>query len=86
VKEVRWSLLKSKRLKKLRGASFEDIVGSRFIAIKRHSQKEGQNILLFEYKNYIWLVPYVENTSHVFLKTLYPSRKYTKIYKEGGLK
>ena len=85
-KEIKWSLLKNERLKKVRGASFEDIVSAKLIAIKRHHQKEGQNIMLFEYKNYIWVIPYVENKSHIFLKTLYPSRKYTKIYKKEGLK
>jgi len=86
LKEVRWSLLKSKRLKKTRGASFEDIIGAKLIIIERHHKKESQNIMLFEYKNYIWVVPYVEDKSHIFLKTLYPSRKYTKIYRKGGLK
>lgn len=86
MKEIRWSPLKSKRLKKLRGASFEDIVRSKFIASKKHHQKESQNVILFEYKKYIWVVPYVEDESQVFLKTLYPSRKYTKIHKKGGLK
>ncbi|MFH1478717.1 MAG: toxin [Candidatus Omnitrophota bacterium] len=83
-KEIRWNLLKNERLKKTRGASFEDIINAKLIAIKRHNQREGQNIMLFEYKNYIWIVPYVEDKSHVFLKTLYPSRKYTKIYKKRG--
>jgi hypothetical protein len=38
--------------------------------------------LLFEYKNYVWLVPFVQNGDEMFLKTLYPSRKYTKVYKK----
>ena len=78
--------MKNERLKRVRGASFEDIVGAKFVRIKKHPQRENQNIMLFEYRNYIWVVPYVENESYIFLKTLYPSRKYTKIYKEGGLK
>ena len=42
--------------------------------------------MLFEYKRYIWIVPYVINKSgDIFLKTLFPSRKYTKMYKEGKL-
>lgn len=86
VKEIRWNSLKSQRLKKVRGASFEDIIKARLIDIGKHHKKENQNIMFFEYKNYIWAVPYVEDESHVFLKTLYPSRKYTKIYKKGGLK
>lgn len=86
MKEIRWNSLKSRRLKKTRGASFEDIIGARLIDIGKHHKKENQKIMLFDYKNYIWVVPYVEDESHVFLKTLYPSRKYAKIYKKGGLK
>ena len=86
MKEIRWNSLKSQRLKKARGASFEDIIKAKLIDIGKHHKKENQNMMLFEYKNYIWVVPYVEDESHVFLKTLYPSRKYTKIYKKGGLK
>ena len=86
VKELKWSSLKNERLKKVRGASFEDIIGARLIDIGKHHKKERQNIMFFEYKNYIWAVPYVEDESHIFLKTLYPSRKYTKLYRKGGLK
>ena len=86
VKELKWSLLKNEVLKRVRGASFEDIVGAKFIRVNKHPQKESQNIMLFEYKNYIWVVPYVEDETHIFLKTFYPSRKYTKLYRKGGLK
>jgi len=86
VKEFKWSPLKNKRLKKIRGASFEDIIGAKLVGIKKHPQKENQNMMLFEYKNYIWAVPFVEGKSHTFLKTLYPSRKYTRLHKKGGLK
>jgi hypothetical protein len=86
VKEFKWNSLKSERLKRVRGASFEDIIGTKLIRIKKHPQKENQKIMLFEYKNYIWAVPCIEDESHVFLKTLYPSRKYTKMHRKGGLK
>ena len=85
-KELRWSRLKSERLKRTRGVSFEEIVLTGFIAVRRHPKREGQNVMLFKHKGYIWVVPYVEENDHIFLKTLYPSRKYTKIYKRGDLK
>ncbi|MBU1087522.1 MAG: toxin [Candidatus Omnitrophica bacterium] len=84
--EIRWNLLKSERLKKTRGASFENILQGKLIAIKRHPKNKHQDIMLFEYRRYIWLVPYVkEENGDIFLKTLYPSRKYTKLYKEKRL-
>ena len=84
--DLRWNLLKSERLKRTRGVSFEDIVQSKLIAVKRHPKKAHQNILLFEHKGYIWVVPYIVSGHEVFLKTLYPSRKYTKRYKRGELR
>jgi hypothetical protein len=84
--DIRWNLLKSERLKKTRGASFEDILKGKLIGVKKHPKRKHQNIMLFEYKHYIWIVPYiVEKNGDIFLKTLYPSRKYTKMFKEEKL-
>ena len=80
---IKWNLVKSERLKKVRGASFEEILGAKLIAVKKHHNWEGQNILLFEHRGYIWVVPYVMEGEDLFLKTLYPSRKYTKLHKRG---
>lgn len=84
MKEIKWNLLKNERLKRARGASFEDLITSKLIAVKRHHQRKNQNIMLFEYEGYIWVVPYVEEKDYIFLKTLYPSRKYTRLYKREG--
>lgn len=85
MKDIRWNNLKSERLKRTRGATFEEIISSELIAVKRHPKREDQNIMLFKYKGYIWIVPYIEEKDCVFLKTLYPSRKYTKLYREGEI-
>ncbi|OGI20649.1 MAG: hypothetical protein A3B68_08855 [Candidatus Melainabacteria bacterium RIFCSPHIGHO2_02_FULL_34_12] len=79
---VKWNILKSERLKKVRGVSFEEIIRAKLVAVKKHPNKEYQDIMLFEYKNYIWIVPFVQTKDELFLKTLYPSRKYTKIYRK----
>ena len=85
MKQLLWNLVKSKRLKRTRGVSFEEIIQSKLIGIKAHPKREQQNIMLFEYKSYIWVVPYVKQGDAVFLKTLFPSRKYTKMRKRGEL-
>ena len=85
MKDIRWSQLKSERLKKIRGVSFEEIISSELIAVKTHPKRPDQNIMLFKLKGYIWLVPYVEEKDCMFLKTLYPSRKFTKLYKKGEI-
>jgi len=81
MKQIRWDVLKNERLKKARGASFEDLINSKLIKIMKNPKRMNQNIMLFEYKKYIWVVPFVEEKDYYFLKTLFPSRKYTKIFK-----
>ena len=82
MREIRWSVVKSERLKRTRGVSFDELIQSKLVAIKKHPKREDQNIMLFEHKAYIWIVPYVENEDMIFLKTLYPSRKYTKLFRD----
>ncbi len=86
MKNIRWSQLKSERLKKTRGVSFEEIITSKLIDIRRHPNNENQRILVYQYKGYIWAVPYVVDGEEIFLKTIYPSRKLMKFYKKGDLK
>lgn len=85
MEKVYWDPVKSARLKKVRGASFEEILGSRYVASRKHPVRTDQDILLFDYRGYIWVVPCVVSEQGTFLKTLYPSRKYTKIYRKEGL-
>ena len=73
--------MKNERLKRTRGVSFEEIINAKLIDFKDSCNREDQKMLLYEYKNYIWLVPCVRKEEVLFLKTLYPSRKYTKIYR-----
>ncbi len=82
MKEIRWNLFKNEQLKRVRGVSFEEILNSKLVAILKHPSRENQKIMLFEYKKYIWIVPFIEEKDRYFLKTLFPSRKYTKYIKE----
>lgn len=80
--EVDWSSLKSKRLKKIRGVSFEEIIKGKLVTIFKHPTKDNQRILVYNYREYLWAVPSVIEGDKIFLKTIYPSRKLTKIYKK----
>jgi hypothetical protein len=40
----------------------------------------GQKIHLLDIKGYVYLVPFVETESGIFLKTVIPSRKATRDY------
>ncbi len=83
MKAIRWSALKSERLKRTRGVSFEEIITSKLIDIRKHPNKENQKILVYQHKGYLWAVPYVIEDEIIFLKTIYPSRKLMKLYKRG---
>lgn len=85
MKKIRWDVAKNTELKKNRGVSFEEIIQTSLVAVKEHPKRRHQSILLFEHCDYLWVVPYVEEKGGIFLKTLFPSRKYTKMWKEGKL-
>lgn len=82
---MRWDTGKSERLKRDRGVSFEEIIQTELVCVMKHSKRGNQHIMLFLYKDYIWVVPYVHCEGEMFLKTLFPSRKYTKLMRKGEL-
>lgn len=80
---IKWNPTKSARLKLLRGVSFEEIIKAKFLGIEINPSRGNQKIFVFEHKGYVWAVPFVYEVGSVFLKTIYPSRKFKKIYKGG---
>lgn len=80
---IRWNPVKSARLKRIRGVSFEElIIDGRFLDYIESPHRPGQWIFLLKYRGYVWAVPFVVEGKEIFLKTLYQSRKFNKIYKE----
>ena len=86
---------KNKLLKEQRDISFEDVIlaleSGKLLDDIKHPNKEkysNQNIfiILIEIKNYVHLVPYVEDEDSIFLKTIIPSRQMNKKYNKGVLK
>ncbi len=89
-KRLLWNIEKNALLVKERKVSFEEVAdriqSGNIIDDIFHpnSQKySNQRIFVIEIDNYIYLVPYIENDEEIFLKTIYPSRKFTKIYLGG---
>jgi len=87
VKPFRWDPDKNERLKMGRGISFEEIVlavedgGLRDILAHPNQRRyPGQLVLAVVYREYVFLVPSVEEGDHYFLKTIIPSRKATRDY------
>ena len=94
-KTVRYSLEKNAILKSSRDISFEDVIlaleNGYLLDDVEHPNKEkypNQNIfiILIMIKDYVYLVPYVEDDTSIFLKTIIPSRKMNKKCNTKGLK
>lgn len=90
--EISFSREKNKELMEERGISFETIVHAiledRILDTYDHPNKNkygGQKIYILEIDGYAWVVPYVEEKDHIFLKTAFPSRKATKHYLKENL-
>ncbi len=83
MEKIKWSAIKSLQLKVKYGISFEDIIHYPEINFIKHPQRDNQFIVLYDVNGYIWAAPCVENKDGLFLKTLYPTRKYTKKFKQG---
>ena len=64
--EIKWNALKSERLKKTRGVSFEEIIKARLIGVRQHPVRANQKILVYEHKGYLWAVPYVVDGETIF--------------------
>ena len=85
MRSVKWNNLKNRKLKDIRGVSFEDILSSKFIGLFEHPKRKHQFLLIYEYENYVWVVPCIIKKDSIFLKTLYPSRKFSRLYKKGAI-
>jgi hypothetical protein len=85
-----WSDEKNVWLRHERGITFEDIVfhvahGGLLDTIEHPNQRRyaGQRIFIVKVEEYVCLVPFVEDDEVIFLKTIMPSRKMTKLYLGG---
>ena len=87
MKYLNWDPQKNEILKQERGISYEEIAylieNGQILGIEENPSRSNQKMYILEIDNYAIIVPYVENDNEIFLKTAFPSRKYTKRY---GLK
>ena len=87
MKRFNWNSEKNEQLRTDRGISFEEILfhieNGDVLDILQHPNQEkygGQRIFVVEVNEYVHLVPFVEDETEVFLKTIIPSCKATKKY------
>ena len=87
MKPINWNSTKNQQLISERGISFEDIVfylqqGALLDDIEHPNGDKypNQRVFVINIDDYAYLVPYIENRKEIFLKTVIPSRKATKVY------
>lgn len=85
MKPFRWSPDKNALLKFERGVSFEEIIvaieAGALLEIVPHpnpAKYPRQKIMVVQVAGYAYLVPYVDEKDHFFLRTIIPSRKATR--------
>jgi len=90
MKPFDWDRQKSTLLRSSRGIGFEEVVNTmnegHILAVIEHPNNKkypNQKIYIIDFDNYIYCIPFIEDNEKIFLKTIYPSRKYTsKFLKE----
>ena len=87
MKPFDWNEEKNNWLKRERDVSFEQVVlgieNGKLLDVIRHPNQtkyKGQRVYVIEIEGYAYMVPYVEDDDVIFLKTIFPSRKYTNMY------
>ena len=87
MKYLNWNSEKNELLKYKRGLSFEEIAylieSGQILGIEENPGHSNQKIYIIEIDQYAVVVPFVETEKEIFLKTAFPSRKYSKYF---GLK
>lgn len=87
-KIITWNEEKNQLLQLQRAISFEivleKLLRGDILGRKSHPNKDkfpNQKIFILELKGYVCYVPFVENETEIFLKTIIPSRNLNKKYK-----
>jgi hypothetical protein len=84
MKYLNWNIQKNEILKAVRGICSEEIAylieSGRILGIEKNPGRPNQKIYILEIESYAVVVPFVEKEDEIFLKTAFPSRKYTRRY------
>jgi len=87
MKYLNWNAEKNDALKRERNLSFEEIAytieSGKILSVEDNPSHPGQKLYIIQIDRYAVVVPFVETENEIFLKTAFPSRKYSKRF---GLK
>jgi uncharacterized DUF497 family protein len=92
MKKLLWNEEKNQQLQAERNVTFVEVVEAitqgQVLDLVEHPNQEkypGQRMFILQIHGYAWLVPFAENETELFFKTIIPSRKATRKYlREGG--
>ena len=83
----RWDASKNDKLIRERKVSFEEVLlaieQGHLLDVIANPNKErygDQKAFVVEMRRYVYLVPFVDRSGEIFLKTVIPSRKLTRQY------
>jgi uncharacterized DUF497 family protein len=84
---VIWDAAKDRKLTMERGLSLETfaalILEKKYLAILKNPARKGQRIFVIFWQDYTYIVLFViDDERNIVLKTVFPSKKYHKMY--GG--
>jgi len=87
--QIIWDDKKNRKLILERGLSFDEIAEllfeKKYHSILKNTSRPEQKIFIVPYKDYTYVVPFIiDDNQNIVLKTVFPSRKYHKVY--GGKK
>jgi len=85
--QIIWDNKKNSKLISERGLSFDTfaslILDKKYLAVLKNPARAEQKIFIIPFNEYTYVVPFViDNEYNIVLKTVFPSRKYHKIF--GG--
>jgi uncharacterized DUF497 family protein len=87
MKRFDWNEEKNAQLARERGVTFQEVVyhiahGGILDIVEHGNQRRypGQRVFIVNIENYAFLVPFVEDDECIFMKTIIPSRKMTRLY------
>jgi len=88
MKVIKFDPVKNDKLQKDREVSFDTVIekiakGDFLDIFAGKGKYHHQKVYVMNINNYVYVVPFVETKNEIFLKTIIPTRKLTKIYLGG---
>lgn len=87
--DILWDESKNRKLRESRGVSFEDvaqiILDKKYLTILENAARPEQLVFILSFQGYTHVVPFtIDVNNNIILKTIYPSRKFHRIYGKGN--